>query len=331
MKAFLLLLFLSLGMSKSWAAVHLFVWQPSPDHPSFLLPRHDHETPRQAVERYRALLHSEAEIRAEIGDSFGSAEGDYRELPKGRDKMLFIANDAGDHEPGSTRATRFLSQFPETQNFVLLLGAAERFQPQARQEIYRALNREFAGLVAMGGDDVAPSTYRDAVTYARGFNEARDRLEIELIQSWIRSEKGFLFGVCRGHQITSVASGYKMIQDIPIETKAPTPHADNDHVVYQRKTTHGLLEKAVGSSAPFQVYSWHHQAVKFQPGGPLEVAAVSPEGIVEALEFRNGRGLLVQFHPELKNSKESRAILRSVWSNVRSQVQTFSCKRVLSH
>lgn len=308
------------------------VWQPTPSHPRFLLPVKEGESPRQAVEAYRALLHSGTELREILPASlFSNGEGLLSELPKGRDKTLFLANNAGDHRIEAKRVQNFMAQLPQTDNFVLALGAAERLRPGQRAQFYDKVVSEFAGLVAMGGDDVTPKMYREPVTYARGFNGARDALEIELIQAYVKAEKGFMFGVCRGHQITSVALGYKMVQDIPIETQSPTRHADNDHTIHQRPTTHGLLRAQLGSLRPFEAYSWHHQAVIFHEGGPLELAAVSPEGITEALEFKNGKGLLVQFHPELRDTPDSRAILQGVWNGVRSQVGTFSCRRVLRH
>ncbi|MBX2996345.1 MAG: gamma-glutamyl-gamma-aminobutyrate hydrolase family protein [Bdellovibrionaceae bacterium] len=319
-------------MSNLWAEVRLLVWQPTPSHPRFLLPVKEGETNRQAVESYRALLHSGTELKEVLPPSvFQNSEGSYSELPKGRDKSLFIANNAGDHRIDAARVQKFMAQLPQTDNYVLALGAAERLRPGARAQFYDKIVSEFAGLVAMGGDDVTPKMYREPVTYARGFNGARDALEIELIRAYVKAEKGFMFGVCRGHQITSVALGYKMVQDIPIEIQSPTRHADNDHVVRQLTTTHGILRTQIGSLRPFEAYSWHHQSVIFHEGGPLELAAVSPEGITEALEFKNGKGLLVQFHPELKSAPESVAILEGVWNGVRSHVGTFSCRRVLRH
>ncbi|MFN7728149.1 MAG: gamma-glutamyl-gamma-aminobutyrate hydrolase family protein [Bdellovibrio sp.] len=321
-------------MSNVWADVGLLVWQPGPGQPRYVLPQKEGETPRQAIEAYRALLFSSSEITKIVPLTLAGpseAEGIISVLPKGRDKALFIGNSTNDHRPEAARVQKFMAQLPQTDNFVLAVGAAERLRPRQREQFYQKIVSEFAGLVAMGGDDVAPRMYNEPVTYARSVNATRDQLEIELIRAYVKAEKGFLFGVCRGHQMTSVALGYKLVQDIPIQLKSPTQHANNDHLIRLVPTTNSLLQKQVGSLRAFSVYSWHHQAVIYEPGGPLELAAVSPEGITEALEFKNGKGLLVQFHPELRTAPESAAILRGVWSQVRSNVGVFSCKRVYQH
>jgi putative glutamine amidotransferase len=52
--------------------------------------------------------------------------------------------------------------------------------------------------------------------------------------------------------------------------------------------------------------------IAYKPGGLLELAAVGPDGVVEALEFKNGRGILMQFHPELMQSSFGDSIIKQV-------------------
>lgn len=318
-------LFILFSVSNSLAAVDILIWQPTPQHPKFILPLKAGETSKQAIERYRSLLYHEV-----YGDPhvFENADGRTEKLSAGQDKVIFIANNLKDHFAGETRATKFMSHFSKSDNFVLLLGAAERLKAQERKEFYQLLTKKFAGLVTMGGDDVAPKMYQEEVTYARNFNETRDRLEIELIQTWAQSQKGFLFGVCRGHQMTSVAFGAKLIQDIPAELPNSIKHADHIHSVDLKQTSQGLLQNMLQQKNKLEVYSWHHQSVKYQSNPYLELAATSTDGVVEALEFKNGKGLIVQFHPELHPTVESKAILNGVWTQIRKHVQTFSCGRV---
>jgi putative glutamine amidotransferase len=178
----------------------------------------------------------------------------------------------------------------------------------------------------MGGDDVTPEFYSEKVTHARKFIKLRDFHEIELIRHYYLKEQGFIFGVCRGLQITSVALGYKLYQDIETEIGSKVKHASNDHPIQLVDTDHQLL-KNMGLSAHFDVYSYHHQSVKFHAGGPLQVAALSEDGVIEALEFKNGKGLLVQFHPELKDSVETRLMMSAVSAKSRA---LHSCENVFN-
>jgi len=337
MKRYVLALLLgSLWVSNVWADVALFVWQPTPQHPRYLLPQKAGETPRQAIEAYRALLFSRSEI-TELADGslFRNGEGQTPELERGQDKVLFVANNKNDLRPNDfrnevTRVQRLMNQFPRSANYVLPLGATERLRPEQRQEFHRRISNEFSGLILMGGDDVTPAMYRERVDGAVNFNSTRDKLEIELIQSFVKAEKGFVFGICRGHQITSVALGYKLHQHIPRLENETTKHRDNNHLVHQRKTTNGLLRDFVGTANPFTVYSWHHQAVIFHEGGPLELAATSKDGLTEALEFLNKKGMLVQYHPELHSTPAARTFIESIWSKgMRPLVRQFNCRRVM--
>ena len=64
-----------------------------------------------------------------------------------------------------------------------------------------------------------------------------------------------------------------------------------------RLTPDSLIARLTGRSE-MEVNSYHHQSVH-RPGKDLRVVAVSPDGVIEALEDATGRFVVgVQWHPE---------------------------------
>jgi Predicted glutamine amidotransferases len=333
MKAkWLLFIYTVFFLSNSYAGdIQLLVWRPASDSPAYILPQKTGETARQAIERYRAFLFSDTGLKAVAPPTmFENGEGAVEALHDGGAKALFVANKEQDHIEDSTRYQKFQKQITGTENYLLPLGAAARLHGADREAFHQAVIKQFSGLILMGGKDWTPSTYGHEVTYAVDFNLERDQLELELIRAYVKAGKGFVFGVCRGMQGTSIALGLKMIQDIPKETTAYTPHSNNNHESFQRKTSYRILEGFLGGAQPYDMYSWHHQAVVYEANPYLTIAAISPEGITEALEFSNGKGLLIQSHPELTNSSKARKIMSGVSSMIVSTSLARSCGRTFS-
>jgi putative glutamine amidotransferase len=158
------------------------------------------------------------------------------------------------------------------------------------------------GVLLTGGGDVDPGLYGrgDAFSVAQEVDEERDRFEMAVIRR--AQERGVpLLGICRGAQLTNVALGGTLHIDLesegyPSHRKAGEQDRRHDVVV----EVPGILYDIVGHGMG-EVNSAHHQAVDV-PGKGLRVAARSPEGIVEALEWEDPDErpflLLVQWHPE---------------------------------
>jgi gamma-glutamyl-gamma-aminobutyrate hydrolase PuuD len=97
-----------------------------------------------------------------------------------------------------------------------------------------------------------------------------------------------IMGICRGHQMLTVATGGSLYQDIYTQT-------GRKRGSYRHHLT--SVKKPLARYLPTQVVnSLHHQSVKTVPPS-FEIAALSQDGIVEAI-WRPGM-LGVQFHPEL--------------------------------
>jgi putative glutamine amidotransferase len=77
-----------------------------------------------------------------------------------------------------------------------------------------------------------------------------------------------------------------------------SPDYPRDYLAHQVKVSEGSrLERILGEN-PVWVNSLHHQAVRQMAPG-LQTAALSPDGLVEAVELPDHPfGLAVQWHPE---------------------------------
>lgn len=161
------------------------------------------------------------------------------------------------------------------------------------------------GLILTGGGDIHPKFYgRDdylKLLDKKQINVGRDEFEFKIVKEALKFDLPIL-GICRGMQVFNVANGGSMIPDV--ETEGYKNHGktkegkDRRHKIEIEKETtfHWVVETTKG-----EVNTAHHQAVDVIADG-LRVTAKSPDGIVEAMEWKEGDGRpflqLVQWHPE---------------------------------
>lgn len=152
------------------------------------------------------------------------------------------------------------------------------------------------GLLVTGGVDINPTLYHQPNTASYEVDDYQDRHDLNSIK--IAYELGLpILGVCRGCQILNVYAKGTLTQDI--ETAYPKIKAETHrdaalnkdyHLInVQSETLRHLLKDEI------QVNSYHHQVVD-QLGEGLKVAAISDDGLIEAIEGPNM--LAVQWHPE---------------------------------
>lgn len=164
-------------------------------------------------------------------------------------------------------------------------------------------------LLLTGGGDIHPKFYnkeKEALTgaYNMTLNELRDETELYLVKEFLKRKKPIL-GICRGMQLINVAFGGTLIQDI----KTTIPHLTEKHLIPPEDgmwyipaheviiEPNTYLFKNIEEKR-FTVNSVHHQMAD-QIGKKLRVAARSPEGVNEALEYDGDSFVLgVQWHPE---------------------------------
>ena len=101
--------------------------------------------------------------------------------------------------------------------------------------------------------------------------------------------------------------GGSLYQDLPSQVEALLRHqAPNEPRAHSVTPGPGSLLARLCGEKPFEVTSRHHQAIKeLAPG--LLVSGRSPDGVIEAVEFEDGRpALCVQWHPENLAGDDSR-------------------------
>ena len=188
--------------------------------------------------------------------------------------------------------------------------------------------RRSEGVLLTGGEDVDPRLYGaglpprlKAMVTLTPDGGRRDLRDLLLIDEAFRQAKPLL-AICRGHQILNVALGGSLLPDIHARFPSAANHRRMDRrneVVHRVQLTPGSILAKITGAQSLGVNSTHHQAVD-RVAAPLQVAARSQDGIVEALELKANAVprlpflLSVQFHPErLANRYPAhRAIFRAL-------------------
>jgi putative glutamine amidotransferase len=181
---------------------------------------------------------------------------------------------------------------------------------------------EFDGVVIGGGDDVDPVRYGRNILEGANveIDHGRDAVDFPVFAAAWRSHVPVL-GICRGLQVVNVARGGTLVQDLPLERPSEVAHhlpkKENrrDHPVTVEPGTR--LHRIAGASE-IDVNSRHHQAIERAADG-FVVAATAPDGVIEAIEAKDGRWLVaVQWHPEnLTDDAVSRRLFREFVAEVR--------------
>jgi putative glutamine amidotransferase len=159
------------------------------------------------------------------------------------------------------------------------------------------------GILLTGGPDVDPALYRQPKHDSTEIDPARDAFEVPLSRAAL-SDNVPLFAICRGVQVLNVAAGGTLVQDIPTQSSTTI-----DHAIHRARDAHAhdvqlvegtrLASILDGQTADAcSVNSRHHQAVG-EVAPSFVVSAVSPDGIVEAIERPDAAFCVgVQWHPE---------------------------------
>jgi putative glutamine amidotransferase len=160
-----------------------------------------------------------------------------------------------------------------------------------------------SGLLVTGGAfDIPPEAYGEAAREGLGpLKLSRTAFETALMRGALKRNIPVL-GICGGMQLLNVVLGGTLHQDIGREVKGAHEHEqkhDRTHPQHPVEVRDGtLLAEALGKGQ-LMVNSTHHQAAS-RIGAQVVVSAVSPDGVVEAIESTQyGFALGVQWHPEL--------------------------------
>ena len=174
------------------------------------------------------------------------------------------------------------------------------------------------GIVLTGGVDTCPRFYENERTdYPNkpdNWNEARDEFEMHVFETALNFDHPVL-AICRGLQLVNVALGGDLVQDLQEAGKNDhRRHGELDGQHAVSVVEHSLLNHVSGVTAG-NINSAHHQAVG-RISDELMVSAVSPDGVVEAIEWKVKEGepwlLAVQWHPERMLDKESNPLSKNI-------------------
>ena len=313
-------------------AIELYTWQPYSSHPPFVIAVREGERPESAARRYVNGLEADPQFRR--------LTEDFRELPiknfaKLRDadfhrRALFVVNYEEDLRPGFVM--EYFSQSFEKAGqkaYALPLLANIDLTPAETAEFIQKLNDRFEHFVHQGGADIDPKIYGEVNTHSRQVVPRRDAFEAALLRRKIRKVKAEegnhrISAVCRGAQLTAAILGYKLVQDVNTFVRNHIDHGpgapkvggeEPGHDARLLKTTQPFVRAWLGDAETVSVNTYHHQAVVFKEGGILEIGAIAPDGVTEAMISKNGRIRLFQFHPEIL-AHESKGVMKETGEKI---------------
>ena len=316
MLRFYFLFILVVGAWSAYARVDLWVWQTQSAALPFILPVEEGDTPQISAKKYVQMIKDNEELNELLHPVLSNfLDGKpIRRLQNTEEWGLAIANMPDDYiSTGKLKRTMKLKAASEVKKFQYYLfpvAGLKYLKPLAQEEVLDQFADEPYLATALGGPDISADIYEEPNYYCRNCNLTRDVEEFRIIKAIIggrkqgRTKKVTVFSPCRGHQMTSVYLGHKMIQDLPAQLGGPVSHADQWHNIELLQTPFGYLQRAFSGQKLVLVNSIHHQAVLPLVEGqktltPTFIAARSPkDGVIEAIEF--DQGLLTQFHPELE-------------------------------
>ncbi len=237
---------------------------------------------------------------------FGAGGVRYRSAPQSRNIFRIVSRQPLVVVTATTEIIRGVSRVRVNEAYTSALVAAGMIPlviPPLPAEDAVGIVARVDGLVLTGGEDIGPAHY-GAVVHANSDppHTARDAFEIALFAAAHEALLPVL-AICRGLQLSNVALGGTLVQDIPTERPSATTHERSDARatrVHEVRVAEGSrLAGALGATT-LTVNSSHHQAIDRVAAG-LTVTARGPDGIVEGAEWTGAEAwwlLGVQWHPE---------------------------------
>ena len=207
-------------------------------------------------------------------------------------------------------------------------GTPVAIPPHNDKEALVTLLETLDGILFSGGGDINPLLLgEEPLPQLHSVCPKRDEAELFLAREAFHRQIPML-GICRGIQVMAAALDGKVFQDIYVQGEgAKIKHSQDmprhsvSHTVSIEEGS--MLQSIFGNKQTLPVNSFHHQAVS-DPGPHLKVSALSPDGIIEAVESSEHKALLgIQWHPEcfILNHDES---MMSVFRWLVSEARTFA-------
>ncbi len=171
---------------------------------------------------------------------------------------------------------------------------------------------ECSALLLTGGSDINPEIYGQSneLQLSKNIDYERDNFERSLIDIALKNNLPIL-GICRGLQLTNAHLGGSLFQHIDNHKN----NSGDDDLIHNVKVQENSLLNQVTKKVEGKVNSSHHQAVD-KVAEELTVSAISEDGIIEALEWKNPSNksplLLVQWHPERVKDKNENPFSKEI-------------------
>lgn len=159
-----------------------------------------------------------------------------------------------------------------------------------------------SGLIVTGGADVDPARYGGDVDHPAlwTLDPERESSEFALLPQVLARPDLPSLWICRGMQVLNVSAGGTMYEHIP-DVQDEFIHQDASGLWVLQAVQVAKDSRIAGIMGTCQISptSGHHQGVR-DIGGGLRVAALAPDGIVEAIEHTEHPFCIgVQWHPEV--------------------------------
>lgn len=162
-------------------------------------------------------------------------------------------------------------------------------EPQLASEYVRLC----AGIILTGGNDADTTAFGSPVhACAKRIDPRRQAFELAMLDAIDQARRPAL-GICLGMQLMTLHAGGRINQHLPETLPSAADHQDKrEHPIVLR-----VRDSALGNDGSLMVSSSHHQGM-VDPGS-LRVVAVSPDGVIEAVDDPARDFYLgVQWHPE---------------------------------
>lgn len=344
MKSAFFLLIISF-LSTSVFGIEVFVWKQTPEATPVIFPLKDGQNPEEVIRDYYKKIHDKKSVRpllgqVEIQDLLVDGELKFKkgsffklENESGKPRFIVVTNELRElyAPPYSKRSINVINRLKGfgAEAFVLPVMHDLTLNAIEAKEYRKELIKLFDAQLVLGGADIDPYLYGEVQTHARDVIRRRDVSELKFVRQFVEAKEGMNFGICRGHQMCAVANHKKLIQDIQIEENASEIHLNGEHLIDIDNKSEIF---SIFDQNKIMVNSLHHQAVVVPDGdNEYKVIATSLDQnpIVEAVAFKNGKGVTLQFHPELMFDKTGDKILKKfiqmTVQNKKSQKGSMSC------
>jgi putative glutamine amidotransferase len=200
-------------------------------------------------------------------------------------------------------------------------GAIPWMIPLVDEPTLRGVFDSLDGVFLPGGADIDPVSYGvDPHPLCDRTDPERDRVEL-LLARWAMADATPMLGVCRGMQLINVAAGGTLYQDLAEQLPGSIKHDyfpftgrgfSRAHLAHSVTVAPDTRLARLYGAGELPVNSMHHQGVR-ELGRGLRPSAVSPDGLIEALETVGEPYVFaVQWHPEAltDNDRHARDMFR---------------------